>query len=202
MPIRSPNKAFTLVEALVSGGLVLLVLGIGYRFLVPLMKMQVRGGERAELQQRAALIFEDLRGDLSASTTAGISLWRNSEEVLLGMHGADNVAQDGTLVWRDWAVVYRWRATDKTWRRAVWQDPSRRHLRAAGPVRLEPTVMEQAAAQGTVTRLSSGVTEVTVETASGDAHLALPLACRFRLAMPSGETREVSRVLGGRLPGP
>lgn len=202
MPIRSLSKGFTLVEALVSGGLVLLVLGIGYRFLVPLMKMQVRGGERAELQQRAALIFEDLRADMIASTTSGISLWQSSEEVLLGIHGAENVAQDGTLVWRDWAVVYSWQKTDGTWRRAVWHDASRRRLRAAGPVRLQQSVLEQAAVEGTVTRLSSGVKGVHLEPASGGAHLSLPLACRFELATPSGEAREVSVVLGGRLSRP
>lgn len=192
---RSPG--FSLVETLISAALVLLVFGLGGHFLIPLMRMQVKGGERAEMQQRAAIVIDELRRDLALSTTAGLSLWQSPTGLLMAIHPADNLAQDGTLVWRDQVVLYQWSQADGIWRRGLWSDPERRLLKAAAPTRLAEDNLRRAAAEMTPRRLTSGVRAVSL-----GPSLSLPLTVRLSFATPSGETRQVVNVLGGRLPAP
>jgi prepilin-type N-terminal cleavage/methylation domain-containing protein len=204
MPIRSfPKRGFTLIETLLSSVLVLLVLGLGADFLLPLLDMQMKGGERAELQQRSSVLVEELRGDLSRSTGAGVSLACRDSEILLGIHPADNLAQDGTLVWADELIVYRWSKADRLWQRGVWHDPERRLLPATEPRRLSEAELRDLAsvAERSPTRVTSGVEHAEVRPAGAFSGApTLPLNLQLSLASPSGERRQTAAVLGGRIP--
>jgi hypothetical protein len=192
------RHGFTLIETLLSATLVLLVFGLGSHFLIPLMKMQVKGSERAELQQRCTIAVEELRHDLALTSAGGVSLVQSSEELLLGIHPLDNLAQDGTLVWCDTLIVYSWKRSDRVWRRSTWADSGRHVLRAAAPTRLSEPALRQALAESLTTRETGGVEEALIDLPG--ALVSLPFTVDFKFTSPSGETRELVRVLGGRLP--
>jgi type II secretory pathway component PulJ len=196
------RRGLSLVETLLSATLLLLVLGLGARFLIPLLRMQADNGARSELQQRAAILLDELRDDLAHTTAAGVSLVQSPEEVLLGIHGLDNLAQDGTMVWRDSLVVYRWTSDEGLYKRAVWRDTERRLLRASAPCRISEETLRELAVQTPAQRVSSGVRQLEFAPLSGsvDGAMALPLAVRVSLDSPGGESRAVRRTLGGRLP--
>jgi hypothetical protein len=192
------RQGLSLVELMISAGLVLLVLGLGASFLIPLLHMQVEGAESAELEQRSAILIEDLRRDLAQTSAAGVSLVQSDQQVILGVHACDNVAQDGTLVWRDSLVIYEWSSHDKTWRRSLWSDATRRVLRATAPSRLSESTLRQAAREATNVRVTPGLSTVVIE--HSGSNVSLPITARLALVSPAGETRQVVRTVGGRLP--
>lgn len=187
-----------MLETLLSASLILGVFGLGARFLIPLLGMHLSSSSGAELEQRCALALEDLRRDLAPSSPAGLSLVQSDAEFLLGIHQADNVAQDGTLVWCDSLVIYHWTSLDGRWKRLLWKDPTRAVLRAAAPTRLDDSALRQAAASGLLTNESAGWSSVKAEGAGGSP--ALPLVLRVVVTTPAGASRELVRTLGGRLP--
>lgn len=195
------SRGLSLVETLLSAALILFVLGLGASFLFPLFRMQLRGTESAELEQRSAIILEDLRRDLAQTSAAGVTLLQTPDEVLLGIHAYDNVAQDGTLVWKDSLLIHQWSASDGQWRRSVWTDSRRQVLRAGAPTRIQQDLLRQAASQSTPLRISVGVTRAILGAGgSSSGMVSLPLSCQFTVASPTGRSRMVSRTLGGRLP--
>jgi hypothetical protein len=194
------SRGLSLVEVLISAGLVLLVLGLGTSFLIPLMRMQVDGAESAELGQRSTMLLEELRRDLNQSSAAGLTLLQSEQEVLLAIHASDNVAQDGTLVWKDSLVIYHWTSASKQWRRGVWRDQPRRVLRAAAPTRLSEDDLRQAATEVVISRITPGLTTVSFQQAEGGPLGQLPITVRLAMISPAGETRQVTQMLGGRLP--
>lgn len=194
----SSSRGLTLIEVLLSATLILAVFGLGASFLIPLLGMHLKSSENAELEQRSTLVVEDLRRDLSPSAAAGLSLVQSEDELLLGIHKADDVAQDGTLVWRDSLVIHHWTRRDGQWKRLVWTDPTRTRLRAAAPTRLDEAALREAARTALVLRTTAGWRSVQIQ--GTGALLSLPLVIRTTLATPSGASRELLRTLGGRLP--
>lgn len=195
------KRGLSLGEILISAALVIFVLGLGANFLFPLLRMQMRGTESAELEQRSAIMLEDLRRDLAQTSASGVTLVQSPDEILLGIHGYDNVAQDGTLVWQDRLVIHHWSRQEKSWRRALWIDPQRQILRASAPARLETELLRQAARQSTTLRVSPGVISAALSHQGvSPESVSLPLSCQLTVASPTGRSRVVLRTLGGRLP--
>lgn len=194
--VYDSHRGFTLLEVLLSGTVVLLVLSLGAYFLIPLLTMQVRGAEEAELRQRATLVLDELRSDVAQSRPAGWTVRRSPEEVVLAFHRFQDVAQDGTLVWQDQLVLHRWLAGEARWVRSLWSDPQRRHLRASAPTRLSDSELDQALRSAVNLRVTQGVTAVFWNDA-----LPVPLLdLQLTLVSPGGQSLRVRRTLDGRLP--
>jgi hypothetical protein len=194
------RKGLTLLELTISATLILLVLGLGASFLLPLLRMQVKGAERAELQQRASVLTEELRRDLSQSNAAGVSLFQQGGEMMLAVHLCENVAQDGTLVWKDRLSVHHWSRSTGRWTRGQWVDPQRKWLRANAPTRLAEGTLRRLLAEVSDLRLTTGVREVAISHPGSEGSPQLPLSLGMSLSSPAGESLHVRRTLGGRLP--
>lgn len=195
--IVGARRGLSLAEVLLSATLVLLVMGLAIGFLVPLMGMQRSRAESAEVEQRGAIVTEELRRDLALTNSSGVSLVRTPGELLLGIHGADNVAQDGTLVWSDRLVIYSWRSSEHLWRRGIWSDGGRSLLRAGGATRLDESGLRRAVAESTLTRQTPGVAAVDFQQTGG-----FPVQLTMSLVTAGGARREIVRTLAGRLPTP
>ncbi len=205
MPHRSSNKAgFSLVEVLISAGLVLLVLGLATSFLIPLLAMQADVSRDIELQQRASLLFEQLRSDIHRSAPAGISLIEEEDSTTLVVHRADDIAQDGTLVWDNQAVIYRWTQANRQLNRLLWTDTHRKILRASSPTRISASQLHQALAS--VVALTRTFTDVTrfdwSHLGAGATSFTLPLVLDIWFLEESGEVRQTKSVFDTRLPNP
>ncbi len=205
---RSPGGAskgprgLTLVETLISAALVLLVLGLGMRFLIPLLQLQQTEGERVELHQRAGITLAEIRRDLHRTSPGGTSLAISPEQVLLAMHPCENIAHDGTLVWQDQLILYRWDIAEEVLTRSIWSDPNRALLRASAPTRLEPGHLQSLVGQPMIlAREIPGITLFEVDHRGvTPASLTYPLTVRLQTASPRGLVRTSEQTVGRRLP--
>lgn len=198
----SSSRGFSLVELFISAGLVLLVLSLGFNLSQQIMQMQLNTGEVAQLQQRATLVFEDLRRDLVSASIGGISLHQERESVDLAVHSAQDVAQDGTLVWGDRAAVYRWTLRERVWRRGLWEDTGRKFLRALGPSRLELATLVSHRSEVKPGRVTIGMEQIQFGTELAANSLQFPLWCKVQLRTERGTVRRFKMSFAGRLPRP
>lgn len=198
------KKAFSLVEVLISAGLVLLVLGLATSFLIPLLGIQADVSSDIALQQRTKLLFEQVRADIHRSSASGLSLLEESGATTFIVHRADNIAQDGTLVWDDEAVIYRWTESDHRLNRLLWNDPQRKILRASSPTKISAPQLQQILGSPSVlTRTFEGVSRFAwSHLGSASTSFTLPANLEVWFTEESGDVRQTSTTIGARLPTP
>lgn len=136
---RSVPEGFTLVEILVASVLLLLVLDLLYVFLVPTMRMTLKGSTRSQLQLEGFSALETLARDLQRSAP-GAWTWRDQPPVALGLARQDSVLPTGLKTWERGALVYA--LVDRRLQRHPWTDPG---ADGGAPVRLGPAQLAEVA---------------------------------------------------------
>ncbi|MGE0493603.1 MAG: type II secretion system protein J [Vulcanimicrobiota bacterium] len=119
----------TLVETLVAAGLSLLLFVWAVRWLLPMMGLQARGLERAELQHQTTRALSLLRRDLGASNPAGIRTVVRPDQAVVAIQPLGSVASDGTLSWTPGLVLFRYDQERRQVARLEWDAPAGASLR-------------------------------------------------------------------------
>lgn len=139
MSRKSVPDGFTLVEVLVASALLLLVLDLLYVFLVPTMRMTLKGSTRSQLQLEGFSALETLARDLQRSAP-GAWTWRDQAPVALGLARQDSVLPTGLKTWERSAVVYA--LLDRRLQRHQEPEPG---ADGGSPVRLGPARLAEVA---------------------------------------------------------
>ena len=192
------NRGFLLIETLVTLMVVSIVLGLGLRFLVPMLHIQTRTSERVEMQQRAERLMETIRRDLACTTPEALSYAEFESERILAVHRPSDVQADGRGVWSSELVLYRWDATTHTLSRSIWTDQEGAVLKTSGPNRLSPQQVQALFAVSAPSMIIPWVESLEVEWE--DSTPGFPINLRTVLSSPRGEQRTFERTFTGRLP--
>lgn len=126
---RNKYRAMTLVETLVAAGLSLLLFVWAVRWLLPMMGLQARGLERAELQHQTNRALSLLRHDLAVSNPAGIRAVMRADQAVVAIQPLGPVAADGSLTWTPGLVFFRYDQDLQQVSRLQWQAPAGASLR-------------------------------------------------------------------------
>lgn len=117
--MSADERGFTLIETLIGAGLLMLLLALIVQIVIPMGKGTVRGSQQVELQQMAYLAVDQLRRDLEASPSSGLTTAGG-----LTAHRLVDVAADGSQVFAsDLVVVWRDMTERRLWRRTWPPDP-------------------------------------------------------------------------------
>ncbi|MCA9791547.1 MAG: prepilin-type N-terminal cleavage/methylation domain-containing protein [Candidatus Eremiobacteraeota bacterium] len=127
--MRNRQRGMTLVETLVAASLSLLLFFWSVRWLMPMMSLQARGLERAELQHQTTRALSLLRSDLLTSNPAGIRAVQSTQEVVVAIQPLGPVSADGNLSWSPTMVLYCYDPAQQTILRRHWQAPADTSLR-------------------------------------------------------------------------
>lgn len=99
------QHGFTLPEALIAGGIVLLLLGVLIQTLLPALRYSAEGTVRVELQQSGYLALRQITDDLQKTTAAGVS-FQATPVAALAINSIDSIDGTGKRVWSDQVHLY------------------------------------------------------------------------------------------------
>lgn len=138
------RRAFTLVEVMISSGLVLMLLGLMMAVLFPLHGQAVRGQQRMQYSQSGIMLSQNLVRDLTNSALPATHLSSLTDRLELAIQPLDSIDTSSHQVWSsDW-LCYRWTAAD----RSLLRWTARRELESTGsPAPLPLTQLQQMTSQ-------------------------------------------------------
>lgn len=120
---KSRGSGFTLLEMVVAGALTLIVFGLFFSVLAPVMHSSGRESVQVELQQLGLIASEKIINDLQASTPGGLTFLvptDDTEPSGVALHRIEDVNSDGLQVWEDHLVVYYWDRDSSRLYRKEW----------------------------------------------------------------------------------
>ncbi len=114
------TSGFTLPEILVAGVLALLVLGLGFGYLVPSLRAAAKFRERSHLQQQAQVIVAKIQQAAQQTSPAGFS-WSEEPSVAMAFNPAEDLqVLHGVVIWSQ-RYEFFWRnPEDRTLRNLRW----------------------------------------------------------------------------------
>lgn len=98
------RRAFSLLEAVLTGSLFFLLLHLLFSIVVPMMRASQKGSEMSDLRQMAALTLETMCAEVEESGAPGLQLFSNA----LSVHGVETISSDGSTVWNRQVHFYVW----------------------------------------------------------------------------------------------
>jgi len=125
-PRNRAMQAFTILEVLIAGSVMVIFFGLVFSFLVPGMRIYAIGSTRAEMQQEVLRVIDKIAFDFEQSVTAGISLSVpavNPENgpVYMGVMRLDSIDSSGNQVWQNNLAVYSWEGKGKPVVKKEWR---------------------------------------------------------------------------------
>ena len=106
----------TLLELLLSGGLLALLLTLTLGFLVPSLRASSRGSLRVDLQQRANLALEAAIVDLQRCNPDSVWIFPDG----MCLQRLDGFTAGGIQVWEPTLVTYHWNSKNGQLSRGIW----------------------------------------------------------------------------------
>lgn len=159
----------TLSEVLLAGALSVLFLSQVWGFLLPSMRVQIRLSAEADRVRLGTLALEKLAADLRAAPAAGVSLLREPQLLVLGLHRTRDLTGEGQVLYVPEIRAYSWSRPTEVLQ--LLELPAAQ----PGPWRLQPGELRplgEAAGRGLV----AGVRNLTVRHAGLDpASITSPL---------------------------
>lgn len=115
------KRAFTLLEAIVAGAMLLLLLALTTRALISALSTARRGEQSASLQNQAAVSLNWLTADLRQTKLPQVTLYSSSDRAALGLvRFSDRATSTGMLVWEQNLVAYSWHRPTGRLTRRLW----------------------------------------------------------------------------------
>ena len=199
----------SLMETLVAAALFMLLLGIALGLLVPLLRGQLLGSARSELQEAAVVCLDRLIGEAEQCTVGGLGLYSGSDTTVLSMQRLLDVTGDipPVQVFDSQLIVYYYQPGAQSFYRRQWPPgpPTlSTTLSATSPYRPLPAELQLLGGQanGQQSCLSSEVVAFRVTSAAPLPNIGPPLVVTLQVSRFSGGTTpenfELTRTLSLR----
>lgn len=175
-----------MLEALVAASLTVLAFGLVHSYIVPMVRLQALGSQRADLQRAASRSLNRVVTDLRGTVAAGLSLVEVQGAEVLAIHPLEGISVDGSRVFADHHVLYVHHE-----RRLLRR--TRAGASRVGPQRLEASDLQSATAPGGVV-LSENTLRFEV-THAGTSGITFPLVIEMELVGPLPDQPYLAREL-------
>lgn len=165
------RRGLSLLEVLVTAGLLLLVMSVLVGFLIPSLRRTAQGNERATLQAEAAMSLTRLERDFFSTSSAGLSLLAGdgTDITAVGIVPIKETSVLGTLTWQDFLVVYFFLPQQRKLYRRVVDAASGLPFDPARPPRVSPDELRTMCLAGKSNRLASNVDRFALSHGGEDA---------------------------------
>lgn len=102
--VVAARRAFSLLEAVLVAGLLLLLLTLLFTIVAPMLRASQKANQMSDLRQMAAVSLESLCSEVEQSGAPGLVLYPGA----LSVHGVETITSDGSTVWSRKLTLYSW----------------------------------------------------------------------------------------------
>ena len=126
---KEQRSGFSLVELIVTSGLVVLLGSLFVWFLVVTSQATSQGSARVDIQQRTILVLKRIVDDLRQCSPETVTCLSQAdatgpEPIALSMIPIEDVDNEGRKRWKPQVVGYYWKQDDRSLHYRKWADPS------------------------------------------------------------------------------
>lgn len=186
---------------IVAGSLTLMVFGLFFSVLSPVMHSSGRESVQVELQQLALISSEKIIVDLQASTPGGLSFLvpaDDTEPSAVAIHRIEDVNSDGLQEWEDHLVVYYWDRDKSRLYRKEWPPTPPDFAKPVTTTRamvLERAELWQVVVtpNGTERALAAHVTDFSLKPADNPTGVGQPLQLHIEFEAEAPGTERLER---------